>query len=263
MRLSNLLNYTFSLPRYRHLVPWVLVAVVIFILFSSVVRQQREFIAGIQVNIRPLESGASLLRESDVRQRLILAFGNALRNMEIGQIDLYRIERVVEEDPFVAQADAYLSQDGVLHIRIKQREPVLRVLDNEGSNYYLDQTGAMMPFSRAYTPRVLVATGNISPYTQDFMSKNKNILKDVFSLANILREDPVWSIFIQQIHVNQAGEFILVPLIGNQKILLGSLQHIEAKLKRLKVFYQQGMPYVGWRKYQAISLKYNGQIVCW
>ncbi|MCS7036298.1 MAG: hypothetical protein RMJ33_08145 [Saprospiraceae bacterium] len=262
MRLSDLLNYRLPPIRYERIALWLFLLIVVLILLSSVSRRQRDFISEIQVDIRPLESGASLLSEREVRQRLVLAFGNTLRSTEVGGLDLHRVETVVEEDPFVADADAYVSQDNELHIRVQQREPLLRILDNNGGNYYLDKTGAMMPFSSLHTPRVLVATGNIAPYAPDFLTKKKNTLKDAFQLALLLQSDPVWSVFIQQIHLNQAGEFMLIPLIGDQKIVLGSLRNIEDKLKRLKIFYQEGMPYAGWRKYQTISLKYGGQVVC-
>lgn len=60
---------------------------------------------------------------------------------------------------------------------------------------------------------------------------------------------------------NNAGEFVLVPLIGDQKIILGSTRHLDDKLNRLKIFYQKAMPATGWREYETINLKYNGQIV--
>ncbi len=109
---------------------------------------------------------------------------------------------------------------------------------------------------------MLVATGNISPYTPEFQKKKKNTLKDLFTLTQTLQSDVFFASFIQQIHVNNAGEYTLVPLVGDQNIVLGSARKIEDKLNRLKIFYKEGMPYVGWREYESISLKFNGQVVC-
>jgi cell division protein FtsQ len=64
------------------------------------------------------------------------------------------------------------------------------------------------------------------------------------------------------VHVNNAGEFILVPLIGDQKIILGNARRLENKFDRLKTFYKKAMPYVGWQQYRSINLKFNGQVVC-
>ncbi len=119
-----------------------------------------------------------------------------------------------------------------------------------------------MPPSKNFAARVIVATGNVSPYTPEFREKRKSTLKDLFNITQTLLTDEFLKSFIQQIHVNNAGEFILVPLVGDQKIELGSARKLEDKLNRLKIFYQQGMPYEGWRKYETINLKYSGQVVC-
>jgi len=244
-------------------ISWMLfLLITALILLSAVTRKKNSFANATSVEIMPLKSGERMLSDRDVRQKLLMAFGNTLEGTELAALEVERIERVLESDPFVKDAEVFVGQSNTLHVRIHQREPVLRVLDNNGGNYYLDNTGAKIPVSPLYAARVLVATGNIAPHTDDFQEKKRNTLKDVFALTQFLNNDPVWSKFIQQIHVNNANEFILVPLIGDQKIILGSIKNMEEKLNRLKIFYQEGMPYVGWRTYKTISLKYNGQVVC-
>jgi cell division protein FtsQ len=54
-------------------------------------------------------------------------------------------------------------------------------------------------------------------------------------------------------------------LIGDQKIVFGtaySEEEVKEKFKRLKIFYKEAIPYEGWAKYNEISVKYDGQIVC-
>lgn len=259
--LANLLD--FRLPRMRYdRISWILFLFITgVILLSAVSRKKNSFAENTSVEIIPLESGEKMLSDKDVRQILLRAFGNTLEGTELANLEVERMERVLEEDPFVLDAEAFVGQSNTLHVKIRQREPVLRVLDNNGGNYYLDKDGAKIPVSRNYTARVLVATGNIAPYSADFRQKKRNSLKDTYALANFLRADPVWEGFIQQIHVNNAGEFVLVPLVGDQKILLGSTRNLEDKLRRLKIFYKEAMPYAGWRTYETINLKYNGQVV--
>jgi cell division protein FtsQ len=67
------------------------------------------------------------------------------------------------------------------------------------------------------------------------------------------------------VYLENNGEFVLIPLVGEQKIIFGSAhsnQQVEDKFKRLKIFYEEGMPYEGWKKYSEINVKYDGQIVC-
>ncbi|MEY3194854.1 MAG: hypothetical protein RIQ78_951 [Bacteroidota bacterium] len=253
-----------SIPRLRYdRILWVVFLLLIgFLLFSAIGRKKNSFADGVEVEVLSLESGEKLISERDVRQALLRSFGNTLEGTELEALEVERMERVLEEDPFVLDAETYIDQHNVFHVKIEQREPILRILDNNGGNYYLDNKGLKMPSSNNFAARVLVATGNIAPYTLDFRTKKSNTLKSLFSLSETLLADDFLASFIQQIHVTNSGEFILVPLIGDQKILLGSTRKLEDKLRRLKIFYQQGMPYTGWRVYKTIGLKYNGQVVC-
>ncbi len=253
-----------SLPRIRYdRLAWLMFLFIIgMIWYVARNRKANTFAEGLQVNVVALPSGDKLISERDVRQALLAAFGSDLENSELANLQVERMERVLEGDPFVKNADVYIDQNNQLHIKIDQREPVVRVLDNNGNNYYLDAAGKKMPPSKNFAARVIVATGNVSPYTPEFREKRKSTLKDLFHITQTLLTDEFLKSFIQQIHVNNRGEFILVPLVGDQKIELGSARKLEDKLNRLKIFYQQGMPYEGWRKYETINLKYSGQVVC-
>lgn len=253
-----------KLPRLRYdRLGWVFfLLVTMLVLLSVVSRKKGSLSEALMIEVTPLSDGEKLITEKDVRGVLFKAFGNNLEGIELRDLEVERIERALEEDPFVADANAYVDAHNELHVAIEQREPLIRVLDNAGGNYYLDKNGAKMPASKNYAARVIVATGNIPAYTPDFREKKRNTTKDLFLLVNRLLEDEFLKDFVQQIHVNSAGDFVLVPLIGDQKIILGSVKRLESKLNRLKVFYREGMPYAGWRKYESINLKFNGQVVC-
>ena len=253
-----------GIPKLRYdRITWVVfLLVVVLALFSAISRKKDSFAGGVEVEVVPLESGDKLISERDVKQALLLAFGNTLEGTELGRLEVDRMEHVLEDDPFVLDAEAYIDQRNVLHVKIKQREPLLRILDNNGGNYYLDRNGVKMPPSKNFAAHVLVATGNVAPYTPEFQKKKKNTLKDLFTLTQTLQADEFFASFIQQIHVSNTGEFTLVPLVGDQNIVLGTARKLDDKLHRLKIFYRQGIPYVGWREYESINLKYNGQVVC-
>ena len=165
-------------------------------------------------------------------------------------------------DPFVLNADAFLDAHAQIHVRIEQREPVLRVMDGSGSNYYLDINGAKMPPSRNFAARVMVATGNLPPYSPDFLVKKKSPLKDLFQLNQAIAADDFLNSLIQQIHLTEGGDFVLVPLIGDQKIIVGGIKNLENKFWRLKNFYKEAMVREGFQRYETINLKYRGQVVC-
>ncbi len=253
-----------QLPRLRYdRIGWIsFLVIVALILLSAIARKKNSFAMEVEVEVVALPGGDKLISERDVKQALLQSFGNTLQGTELERLEVERIERVLEQDPFVLHAETYVDQNNNLHVRINQREPVLRILDNSNGNYYLDKSGVKMPPSKNFAARVIVATGNIAPYTAEFREKRKNSLKDLFNLTDKLLADAFFASFIQQIHINNAGEFILVPLVGDQKIILGNTRKLDDKLRRLKIFYQKGMPYTGWEMYHTISLKYAGQVVC-
>ena len=248
--------------RYDRIAWVVFLLIVGLVLFAAIRRKKDAFAEGLRVEVVPLASGDKLISERDVRQALLVSFGNTLEGTELGRLEVERMERALEQDPSILDAETYIDQKNNLHIKVTQREPVLRVLDNNGGNYYLDKNGVKMPPSKNFAARVMVATGNVSPYTPEFQTKKRTTLKDLFTLTQTLLGDEFLASFIQQIHVNNAGEFILVPLVGDQKIVLGSARKLDDKLNRLKIFYREGMPYSGWRVYETINLKYSGQVVC-
>ncbi len=247
---------------YRQLYWFLFLLFVAGVLYSGIRNKKYSTADGIEARVEPLPGGEKLISERDVRSALVRAFGTGIENTDMQSLEIDLMERTLEADPFVRNAEMYVDQNNTLHVEIEQREPVLRVLDNQGGNYYLDGNGVKMPPSKNFAARVLVATGNVSPYTPEFREKRRSTLKDAFHITEVVNADPFLSRFIQQIHVNNAGEFILVPLVGDQKILLGSARKLDDKLARLKTFYQKAMPYTGWQMYERINLKFDGQVVC-
>ncbi len=233
------------------------------IIISAVESKKSSTTKAVLIDIQALKSGASLLNIDDVLTTIERSFGYNLEGIPVAELDVARVERVLEDDPFVLDAEVYVDAQEQIHIGIQPREPLLRIIDKNGSNYYLDAEGVKMNLSKHFSARVPVITGNIPPYTADFLvMKEDHLLRDIFHLTNTLVEDDFLGALIEQIYVNNQAEITLIPSVGNQKILLGEYEDVEDKLKRLKVFYKEGIPYVGWNKYKTINLKNKGQVVC-
>ena len=252
-----------SLPKIRYdQIIWLLFLLIVVLGLFMAVQHKKEIEETI-ITVTPLEGGDKLISEEDIESAILRTFDSNLTRYRLDEIDVTRVETLLEDDPFVKNAEVYVDQHNKLRIKVEQREPVLRVLDNNGNNYYLDENGVKMPPSKNFAARALVATGNISPYQTDFITRKKSsTLKDLFKLAQALKSDEFLNGFIQQIHVTKGGEFIMAPLIGDQQIILGSVRKLDDKFRRLKIFYREGMPGTGWRKYRSINLKFNDQIVC-
>jgi cell division protein FtsQ len=251
------------LPRLRYdRILWVLGAFLLFVfLMSAISRKKNSQLDRIMISVQPLKSGASMLTEQNVRRTIQKGITERLEGAYLEEVDCNRVEAFLETDPFIADANVYLDINNRIRVDVEQREPTLRIMDQQGGNYYLDQKGAKIPVSRNYTARVMVCTGNIPVYSTDFQEKKQSLLSDLMLLNKKLADDAVFADFFQQIHVTNKDEFILTPLVGDQTIMLGSLTNLEDKLERLKVFYKEGMPRTGWQAYSRLDLRYKDQVV--
>ncbi len=234
----------------------------ILVLFFTF-RKKRSAIKDVIVDIHHLADGQNdLIKEKDVRLIINRSLDEKIENKRLEELDVERIEQVLEQDPFIENAESFVDAAGNLNLKIFQRQPILRIIDNNNLNYYLDENGVKMPLSKYFSARVPIVTGAVPPYVSDFLLRKKYALTQVFTLVQILNADAFFAPMIQQIVVDAAGEFTIIPILGDQKIRIGTLDDIEGKLDRLKIFYKEAMPYEGWKKYNSISVKYRGQIVC-
>ena len=71
--------------------------------------------------------------------RFLLQNQGTLIGRNLQQINLNEIEERMESNPYIAAAKVYADMDGVIHIEIKQRQPVLRVINAGDQDFYIDQ----------------------------------------------------------------------------------------------------------------------------
>lgn len=252
------------LIRYFGRLAWVAgLLLAVAALFSAMNRKSVSLTSDIAVKIEPLEGlDSTLIQKNDVLNILSKSFEENVLGNRLERIDIARIEEVLEKNAFVKNADAYLGADNIVNIEISQRAPIMRVMDHDGRDYYLDAKGIFMPTSKHYTARVPVVTGYIPPHVPDLMYRENYLLKNLFDLIHIFRESDFYAALVEQIHVSQNGDILLIPKIGKHQILLGKYVNIEPKLKRLKIFYDEVAPYEGWQRYKMIDIRFENQIVC-
>jgi len=86
-------------------------------------------------------------------------------------------------------------------------------------------------------------------------------MRELFELAHYINGDRFWKAQIQQIFVNEDGEFELIPLVGAHVIVFGAFDKPDVKFSNLETFYRNGLSVKGWNTYDVINLKYEGQVI--
>jgi len=209
-----------------------------------------------------LSDDQKYIEQSEINQLLTKNKGPLIGKI-LNTLPIHTIKNTLKANPFVEQAKVYTDMDGTIWVELKQREPILRVINIFNQDFYIDRNGLKMPISTVYTPYLLVANGYImESFSGKVDTLRTQLAKDLFSTASFIEKDPLWKQQIEQIYVNTYSELELVPRVGDHKIILGTTDSLETKFNHLLLFYKKALPKVGWSTYKTINLKYAGQIVC-
>jgi cell division protein FtsQ len=185
-------------------------------------------------------------------------------------VDLFKLEMTVLANPYIARCEVFQTIDGGLIMKVVVREPLVRIINEDGAQYYLDFNGYAMPLNPSKPSHILIANGNIKEryFSPDKSEQSLSVFPDSAALHQIypvawhISQDEFLKSFIDQIYVNEKKELELVPKIGSQVILFGSAKDAKEKLENLKTFYQKVMNQMDWHVYKSINLKYKNQVVC-
>ncbi len=205
------------------------------------------------------------------RQLTSLVYGNSgkLLGKPVNEISTGEIEERIDKLRELRTAEVYITIDGVLNVYVDQRDPIMRIIPDEGGDFFMDREGFLFRQRNLYTPRLHIVQGNInitsamldSVSVLDTLIKS-TILKDTYQFVNYINDDDFWSAQIDQINITGKNEVQLIPRVGNYVVHLGTYEDFRGKLKNLTAFYDQVLPEVGWNKYSLINLEFRDQVVC-
>jgi cell division protein FtsQ len=187
---------------------------------------------------------------------------NTLVGHKMDSINLNDLEEKLKANPFIESAKVYTDMDGSINVEITQRKPILRIMNEQGRDYYVDKHGVKLPLSSNFTARVIVANGYIDePFSGHVDTLSQPIGIQLFKTADYIRKDSLWSAQITQLYVNKDREIELIPRVGNNRILLGDADSLDVKFRNLRAFYKKALPQVGWDTYKLINIKYTNQVI--
>ncbi len=252
---------------------WLLIIVYLIVVSGFMSEKQAgQIINTIDINIADGEK-THFIDKDEIKEMLYESRINILGE-RVANIRLTKIEENLKQHQIIKMAEVYITEKGILHVDIRQRNPFVRIFNNYGQSYYLDEDGNILPVVQAFSPHVLVINGNIAePFNPmkikninnvrfDSLSRRQRCIYDIFKMAAFINKDEFWKSQIVQVYVNQTGEFELIPRVGSHIIDFGQIDQMEEKFYKLKLLYLQGFNQLGWNIYSRVNLKYENQIVC-
>jgi cell division protein FtsQ len=233
------------------------------------IQRNKQKCLSVDVKIQP-NNGSYFLSVKTILQAVNGA-SDSLTGTPLDELDIGGIHNRLKQNPWIEEAHVYSSVDGRCVVEVKQRTPIARIIGSDGSNFYLDAEGYIMPASRLGTARVPVITGEITEPKKlpvslttyaDSALATPSIWDDVFVLCHELKQHEFMNAQTEHIVVSADGKFNVVPRLGDHIIKLGAVDHLPQKFKKLLTFYANTVNQKDLNSYRSINLEYHNQVVC-
>lgn len=179
----------------------------------------------------------------------------------INSIDLFALEKQLEKNPWIRDADIYIDQLKKIHLRVEQRNPVARLFTPEGNSYYIDDEYALLPIKLAAAVSLPVFT-NYTQRSSVRSAADTLLMKRIVSLSKFIKSDSLWMAQVEQVNINSDLTFELMTQMGDQVVQLGLRNDWLNLFSKLKTLYKRINEEGNWSKYSQIDLQYKNQAVC-
>jgi len=180
--------------------------------------------------------------------KLLIVKSDTLTSIGKETLDLNKMEKRLLENPMIKKAEVYVSIDGVLGVKIEQRNPVARVVGSP--DFYLDEDAKNMPLSPVYAARVPIVTG-----------VSEKQYEEVVKLVKHINQDDFMKEFVVGLEVASKGEINLIIRKNNFKVLFGKASNIENKFQKFKAFYKLTKQDSLLKSYSLVNLSIENQVV--
>jgi cell division protein FtsQ len=234
---------------------WSLTAItIVVLLLASVNRVNNTLVSDVKV-IWADGSTHQFLSINEVKN--IIGANNIVNKQPVSSVDTKMIEQNLVNNPWIESAEVYFDRFGSLNIVLNEEEPIVRVLNDDGETFYLNKTGAYLPFVLSKTVRLPVLSG------LKLGDLNANKSKGVMAtlVASKIINSEFWNAQVQMIGMDKDNKFTLYPTVGNHTIIIGDTSNLDTKLARLEKYYTVMATKIGVDQFKTLDAQYANQIV--
>ncbi len=230
--------------KFRVLKLLIMLFLITFLMAFSIVRNgDREIDFS---NINYLDSKFKFISVESVNKMLKQSDSISLKLVK-RDLNLKVIEKLINKNSFISSADVSLELNGELGVRIVEKEPVFRVLDDD---YYIDLSGSIMPLSENYSERIPLILSEV----------DSTELKSLGLLGNYFKNDTFLSNHITGLEIID-NEFLFHVNSFKYLIKMKDLSDFKSRFNNYKVFYKTVINDSVLVKLKSINLNFRNQVI--
>jgi cell division protein FtsQ len=233
----------------------------VVLLVSAVKKEQSKLCKEVIVEFKD-DLPFRMLDETEIEYTLWPAARNSNPvGKQLVSLDLFSLEKQLEKNPWILDADLYIDQLNKLHLRVEQRNPVARLFTPEGNSFYMDEKYALLPVKLSDVISLPVFTNfYINPSLKS--ASDSILLKRIIGLSKFIKSDSFWMAQVEQVNINANQTFEVTTQMGDQLVQLGLRSDWQKLFSKLKLLYGRMSADGNWSKYIQIDLQYKDQAVC-
>jgi len=197
-------------------------------------------------NINYLDSKFKFISIESVDKMLKQSDSIALKLVK-RDLNLKGIEKIIIKNSFINSADVSLELNGELGVRIVEKEPVFRVLNDD---YYIDLSGSIMPLSENYSEQIPLILSEV----------DSTELKSLGMLGNYFKNDIFFSNHITGLEIID-NEFLFHVNNFKYLIKMKDLSDFKSRFNNYKVFYKTVINDSILVKLKSINLNFKNQVI--
>ncbi len=229
---------------YRIIYFFAIFIVFISLIFLSQKRNTKNKNLKVKVNFR-YDNGKFL--DAQMVNKLLIQREDTTFFLKEDMLDLKEVEDLLISNPMIATADIFRTPQGILSVKLQERKPIVRVMNNQ-EEFYLDNFGHKVPLSKKYSARVPIFYGKVDKNLMDLVNFTKLIRKDSFAKSEVID--------LKSLNNNYVLGLRTFPF----KIIWGKNSKYKNKIKKLKYLYNY-LEKKDFLKIEKVNLSFDKQIV--
>lgn len=223
----------------------------------------------VEVHVKGGTPGQLFVDSASVTKALLTADPDLI-GKEVSQVPITYLHETLLKNPSIREAHVVATVDGRCIVEVEQRTPIARVIPAEGDHFYIDDQGFTMPLSNQSAARVPVFTGAVHEKLQsksivelaaDSAWAWSSRLDEMYIFTKTIAQNEFWKAMVDHVHFGSDGKMAIIPRVGNHRVVIGSTDNLEMKLKRLMTFYTNTIHERDLNVYSEIHVEYDGQVV--
>lgn len=235
----------------------VSMALCVILVIIGVIGSRRQLYAakcsGIEVELID-SSTRQFITSAGVKKIIDKEYGGYL-NVPTGHINLSKIEEVLAGEGIMEEHDAYFTRDAVLHVKVRQCTPLVRISGSAGT-WYVCRGNRWFKVKDDWCKDIPTLNGNARENDRTWMER-------ISALGEFIQEHESMAGNISRMSCDDKGELRIRFDARSEDFLFGQPSGLKRKFALVDSYVKMmDKEENAEKKYKTVKVKYENQIVC-